>query len=199
MNIKEEDVLNVFRMYIGIKLHFNEPSFIYKDGFRSKLITSKSMDKRNDIDFFIKVAERYHNDMYTLKQLMISHFKNNSDTYIRDIIEMKTDSAFHVKRLGHIQGIDNLIQKDTNRLFDYIEINNLSIDDMIHNQNKDRPLIIKKLRLSDEFLAVLDYHFSYLSQDTINPLWNKRKEILRKYKYMIDNYPSDFLLRKLFD
>lgn len=186
MNISEEDVLKVFRMYIGIKLHFSKNDFVYTDTFRNKAITASSMDKRKDIDFFIKVAELYHGNYDELKQVMISHFIEDSNTWIGKMLDKISTNSYHLKRLGNCMSIQYLLEKDIETVNDYMYSNDLTIEEMIDCTNQDRPLIVKKLKLSDEFLSLLDYKYDYLGSDTMNPFWEKRKFMLKKYKYLIN-------------
>ncbi len=182
-DLKPEDVLFVFRMYIGIKLHFNSDKFVYDDNFGNEKISITSMDKRKDIDTFIKVADAYHHKKHELKPIMISLFKNNKDTWIGDVLK-KTNQKIHNSRINNIMNLSNVIKNDIDDLNYFLRVNLVSLKDALMFTD-DRPLIVKKLKLSDEFLALIDYYIPYLNQHTENPLWKKRSKNLYKYKHLI--------------
>ena len=182
-DLKPEDVLFVFRMYIGIKLHFNSDKFVYDDNFGNEKISITSMDKRKDIDTFIKVADAYHHKKHELKPIMISLFKNNKDTWIGDVLK-KTNQKIHNSRINNIMNLSNVIKNDIDDLNYFLRVNLVPLKDALMFTD-DRPLIVKKLKLSDEFLALIDYYIPYLNQHTENPLWKKRSKNLYKYKHLI--------------
>lgn len=193
-DLNTQDVLKIFKLYIGLKLHFNSKTFIYHDNFRHKSLDEHSMNNRRDIDIFIEVAAQYIHKQTELKEYLISMFKVNPDAWIGDVLDRsKTD--VHTKRMNNIMNLSRIIEKDMTKVKDFMLVNQVDINGML-DFGKDRPLIVKKLRLSDEFLAILDMCRPYLQQDTDNPLWKKRSEILRKYKYLLDT--SDDILN-MFD
>lgn len=178
------DVIVIFRTYIALKLHFNSEKYIYRDGFRSDKITENSMNARKDVNTFISVTEKYLHKHDEFKETMISLFKKSPDTWIGDVLE-KPAQTLYKKRMANIFNLTNLIEKDAEAVSDYMFVNKLTIEEMTIIHNNDRPIIVKSLRLSDEFLALLDFVQPYLLQPTDNPLWKKRCFILHKYKYMV--------------
>lgn len=184
-DINEEDVLKVFKTYIGLKLHFSSPKYVYNEGFGHKSINAHSMNNRKDINFFINVADEYHKKDDLLRMKMISLFKDNPDTWIGALVDKASDSI-HTKRLSRIYNLENVIRNDVEMIKDHITHKGVNLKDLLAC-NGDRPLIVKKFKLSDEFLALLDFKSPYLLQETENPLWKKRSFSLYKYKYLIEN------------
>ena len=197
-DLSTDDVLKIFRLYIGLKLHFNSSKVLYHDEFRSDKINVNSMDSRKDIDVFIEVAKIYHTKTDEFKSILISLFRNNPDTWIGGVLEHSM-GEIHTKRMANILNLTHVISRDVERVSDYLEVNpSLSLVD-ITRFNNDRPIIVKKLRLSDEFLALLDARLNYLGQETDNPLWKKRSFSLSKYKYLINcNEDINDLIDRLF-
>ena len=193
-DLNTSDVLKIFKLYIGLKLHFNSEKFVYNDNFRHKSFNEHSMNNRRDVDIFIEVTDKYNHKFSELKEILISIFKSNPDAWIGDVLDRsKTD--VHTKRMNNIMNLTRIIEKDMTKVTDFMLVNKVNIDEMLDFKN-DRPIIVKKLRLSDEFLAILDMCRPYLLQDTDNPLWKKRSFILHKYKYLLDT--SDNVLN-MFD
>ncbi len=191
-DIKTSDVLDVFRKYIGLKLHFNSEKYIYDDSFGHDRINDHSMNSRKDIDTFISVSDKYLHKQDELKEILISLFKKNPSMWIGEVLK-KSSEEVHTSRISNIYNISNIIERDLGVLSDYMTVQGIGIDEML-NFNNDRPLIVKKLKLSDEFLSLLDFCRPYLIQKTENPLWKKRSFILYKYKYLI-NTNNDILSR----
>lgn len=196
-DLSTDDVLNVFKMYVGLKLHFNSEKYVYDDGFGHEKINAHSMDKRKDIDMFIRVADEYHYKKDELKSTMISLFKQNKEMWIGEVLQ-KNKQKIHKERLSVIMNLSEHIKNDISDLEYFLNVNKLSLKDVLFFKD-DRPLIVKKLKLSDEFLALLDYYIPYLDQETENPLWKKRSYSLRKYKYLIniENVKSLELIEEL--
>lgn len=190
-DINEDDVLKVFKLYIGLKLHFSSKKYVYNDSFGHKSLNAHSMNNRKDINFFINVADEYYKKDELLRMKMISLFKHNPDTWIGDLIDKSSDNV-HTKRLSNIYNLENVIKKDVETVKDFIVHKDVNLKDLLICNN-DRPLIVKKFKLSDEFLALLDFKFQYLLQETENPLWKKRSFSLYKYKYLIENVDDSIL------
>ena len=59
-DLNTSDVLKIFKLYIGLKLHFNSEKFVYNDNFRHKSFNEHSMNNRRDVDIFIEVTDKYN-------------------------------------------------------------------------------------------------------------------------------------------
>lgn len=183
-NLTTDQVLDLFRMYVGLKLHFNDKNFIFTDGFGKNKFKEESMNKRHDIDTFIRVVKSVNEN--NLKSKLISGFKEDKDFWIGNLLD-KCQEKTHTLRLSIINALKYNIDKDLLRLENYLESNNLYLNDIL-KFNGDRPDIVKKrnLKCSDEFMSILDFYMDYLDQDTENPFWKKKSFSLMKYKFLID-------------
>lgn len=190
-DLSTDDVLLVFRMYIGLKLHFNSDSYIYNDGFGHDKINAKSMDKRKDMDVFIKVTDNFYNKNDELKEIMISLLKNDKSMWIGDVLQ-KTKQKIHKNRMNNIMNLSEKLKNDIDDVSYFLKVNNISLRDSLMFTD-DRPLLVKKVKVSDEFLSLLDNYIPYLNQVTENPLWKKRSYSLYKYKHLIKIYNKSCL------
>lgn len=196
-----QTVVQVFGMYLGMKLHFDNETFIYTDTFHERYDENSLNNRKRDIDFFIEIADQYTNRMDDLKERLITLFMVSKKGYILDLMgrNEKFEKA-HLERTRNISNLTNLIKNDMTELCDYMDTHNLSLQQML-DFNGDRPLLIKKLKLSNEFIALLDTRFQFLNQHSDNPLWCKRKFALQKYKSFLNTNDAienlfDFLLHK---
>lgn len=180
-----DTIVYVFSLYLGIKLHFDNPDFIYSEKFHDRFNENSLDNRKRDVELFIELSGQYQHDLDGLKEKLITLFLTKSRGYITDILGNKVKfENDHLNRMNHINNLSNVIGNDYTDLTDYMLTNNKSFKDMIEF-NGDRPLLIKKLKPSNEFIALLDSRFNILGQETANPLWGKRKFALQKYKHFI--------------
>lgn len=180
-----DTIVYVFSLYLGMKLHFENPDFIYNENFHSRYNENSLNNRKRDIELFIELSSQYQHDLDGLKEKMITLFLFNKKGYITDLLGKKTKfENDHSNRMKNISTLSNVIKNDYTDLADYMLTNNKTFNEMI-DFNGDRPLMIKKLKLSNEFISLLDSRYNILDQETANPLWGKRKFALQKYKYFI--------------
>lgn len=185
-----DTIVYVFSLYLGIKLHFDNPDFIYSEKFHDRFNENSLDNRKRDVELFIELSSQYQHDLDGLKEKLITLFLTKSRGYITDIIGNKVKfENDHLNRMNHINNLSNVIGNNFTDLTDYMLTNKKSFKDMIEF-NGDRPLLIKKLKPSNEFLALLDSRFNILAQETANPLWGKRKFALQKYKHFIQTNPE---------
>lgn len=185
-----DTIVYVFSLYLGIKLHFDNPDFIYNENFHERYSENSLNNRKRDIELFIELSGQYQHDLDGLKEKLITLFLTNKRGYITDIIGNKEKfESDHLNRMKNIQTLSNVVSNDYADLTYYMLTKNKSFNEMI-DFNGDRPLLVKKLKLSNEFISLLDSRFNFLDQETANPLWNKRKFALQKYKYFIQTNPS---------
>lgn len=179
-------VLSVFSMYSELKLHFNNPKVFYSGKMHKNSWDDKSMNKRNDVDMFVRLSDIYQHDLPELKERYITLFLKNKRGHISEMLDISFDKL-HNERMKRIMNLSSYIENDATRVSDYLFVEKIELSDIL-KCNNERPLLIKKLRLSDEFLSLLDLYHSYLQQETENPAWKKRSFSLFKYKYLIPTF-----------
>lgn len=186
-DLQSKEVLTVFRMYIGIKLHFNSKKFIYHPNFNSKKFDENSMNKRKDVAIFVNLTDKWRYKIDDLKTLMISTFKHNQDAWIGCMNE-KEYEIINEKRRANILNLTHNVGVELSKLDDLMITKKLSLIELLKITDNDRPGIIKYGRFSDEFLALLNQYIDFCDQKTDNPLWNKRQFMIEKYGSIIETY-----------
>lgn len=189
-------VVQVFGMYLGMKLHFDSETFIYTDSFYERYDENSLNNRKRDIDLFISLADQYDGRMDELKERLITLFLTSKKGYIVDLFGRNEKfEKLHFERTRNISNLMNVISNDCTDLCDYMEDHGYNLNNMLEF-NGDRPLLVKKMKLSNEFIAMLDSRFDFLKQESDNPLWSKRKFALQKYKSLI---PTSDKIENLFD
>lgn len=177
-----QNVVKVFGMYLGYKLHFTNENFIYTDSFLDRYDENSLNGRKKDIDLFIQLGSTYGERIDELKERLITLFMISKRGYIIDLFGSNDKfEKTHFERMRNVSNLTNVIENDLTDFCDYMDTHNLKLDQML-DFNGDRPLLVKKLKLSNEFISLLDGEFDFLKQETDNPLWNKRKFTLQKYK-----------------
>lgn len=182
-----EKVLQSFKDYVGIKLHFNEPSFLWNPNSGSR-ITIESVAKRKDLRQIIAFS-RMHKKREDQVQYLISCYLNDPSAWIGDIVT-EDHKALHNKRMKSVIAQKALFDSEIENIIDFMKKNSLNVRGLLLT-NGSRPAIIEKRSrvvggITDETLALLDYGFKYLKQETNDPLWRQRAFLLSKYKHLIE-------------
>lgn len=187
--MKDRYILETFKEYVGLKLHFNNPDYVYSNPRQLSRFTVQTLLKRNDKDLFIKLAYKFELDPNTRNQYLISQFLNNKDVWIGDIFG-ESANKIHNKRMKIIDNFDHYFKKDMQSIVD--KFSNKSLDDII-KVNYDRPLIYKELNLNFETLTLIDYVFPF-DLESVNPLWKENVLLMRKYQHFLPvNKYKDFI------
>lgn len=195
ITVDEDDVLFFFRRYVGIKLHFTNERYTYNQTYLDEKLNRYSMNERHDIQFFIKIANEMNSERELYFNKLITMFKNKPESYIRDIVshelELKT-----IKRMSVIENLDDVIERDYESIIKYARNTNMRFCRIVNFDN-DRPLMLRKRLVSDEFVTLLHLYYPFLDQPTINLVFDKRRLALKKYhKFVPNNKHIDEILKE---
>lgn len=174
-------ILDTFKEYSGLKLHFNNKNFIYNNPNQLKY-TVDTLLKRNDWKIFKRVAESFNDDAANRKQCMISLFINDKNTYIGDFLKYNA-TEIHSKRIKILKSLKQYVDKDIEILVNSFQ--NKPFNEII-NSNGDRPPIFKDVKILDETMTILNNIFVF-NDDTLNPLWRDKIFIYNKYNNFLYN------------
>lgn len=179
--------MNCFRDYVTLKLHFNEPRFMWSQK-KGEKITEESLYKRSDFDFF-DILTRKIKDREERQQFLISCFLRTPSIWIGDIIE-NFDLDFHKKRMIRVNSLEYTFKNEMENVYDYMMENHYSVKDMLLSRG-DSPRIIMDQHniaggVSDETLALINKGFRFCDQETNDPLWKQRAFVLTKYQYFLE-------------
>lgn len=177
--ITEEDVLFFFRRYIGVKLHFTNNRYTYNQEYLDKKINSNSMDGRKDIGLFIKLTKKMYDERELFFDKLVTMLKNNPNSYILDMNSEEL-TRLTIKRMHNIHNIDDVIEKDYMNIVRFARSSNMRLCKVV-NFNNDRPLMMRKRLVSDEFVTLLNKYYSYLDQPTINHVFENKRLSYQKY------------------
>lgn len=183
--VDAENVVDAFRDYVGIKLHFNNKQYTFSPGGLRKL-TADTVMKRKDIEQIIKFSKIFNKRDERI-QYLISMFKNNPDLWIGEMGSVDLNKM-HNHRMGTIMALDYNFSSDCELIKSYMKQHQVSLSEILV-ANNDRPLLIKCTdfrSLNDETLAIIQKFIDYCSQETKNPMWEKKSLMIKKYSTLIN-------------
>jgi len=172
--MKDRDYLKTYRIYVGLKQHFNpENDFVYTSPDALSKLSIDSLLKRKDRKFFIRLTQKLHPDQY---EYILSMFVRNTDMWVGEMMEL-VNKEYHSQRMGRLGQIDYIV---TSELEEFMLLNSGTLRESL-DANDNIPHIAKNNNVSMETKSVLNKVVNFTNEETMNPLWNKMR-------FDIDNY-----------
>lgn len=171
---------DVFKDYIGLKVHFNEWNFIWNPD-KDYSTSPEALRKRRDKSFFTRLVSVKPKRTEWVEYL-ISAFMKDRHNWIGDIFDEDTEEA-HRNRMSHRRALEYNFKVDCGNIQDsgYPLVELLKV-------GKSQPKIFETRidgGITEETLAILDSFFNFTRQKTNNPLWEESRLRINKYKYVI--------------
>jgi len=104
----------VYKTYLAIKLHFTKDDYNYFTFNGKSRASESSFEKRKDRYFFKKLGTKF--DKETILQFFVSHFVENSNTWIGDL-SVYNSSTFNAWK-KRIQSMTFMFENDIDYLID---------------------------------------------------------------------------------
>ncbi len=104
----------VYKTYLAIKLHFTKDDYNYFTFNGKSRASESSFEKRKDRYFFKKLATKF--DSETILQFFVSHFVENSNTWIGDL-SVYNSSTFNAWK-KKIHSMTFMFENDIDYLID---------------------------------------------------------------------------------
>lgn len=172
--MKDRDYLKTYRIYVGLKQHFNpENNFVYTSPDVLSRLSIDSLLKRKDRKFFVTLTRKLHPDQY---EYLLSMFVKDKNMWVGEMME-RGNKEYHSQRMGRLNQLEYVVKSELDEL---LMLNNGSLRDML-DPNDNIPLIAKNKKVSMETKAVVNKLVNYTDEETLNPLWNDMR-------FTIDNY-----------
>jgi len=111
----------VYKTYLAIKLHFTKDDYNYFTFNGKSRASESSFEKRKDRYFFKKLATKF--DKETILQFFVSHFAENSNTWIGDLSVYKSSTFNAWKK--KIQSMTFMFENDIDYLIDISSFENI--------------------------------------------------------------------------
>lgn len=174
-------ITETYREYVGVKLHFNDSKFIYKNTNQFARLKPDQLKKRNDREWFFRLANMFNNKPKERLEYIVTQFKLNKNTWIGDFFTDKADKD-HLSRMKTINSMNYYIDKDIDDII--LKYDDRDLESLL-KVNSDRPIIYKEMHLQDETFCILDKLFTF-EDNTFNPIWEEKLFMCRKYIHFLN-------------
>lgn len=146
----------VYKTYLAIKLHFTKDDYNYFTFNGKSRASESSFEKRKDRYFFKKLATKFDKD--TILQFFVSHFVENSSTWIGDlsVYNSSTYNAWKKK----IQSMTFMFEND----IDYL-IDTCNFEDIFDCKSGNHPILLQAYlgdRVTLESMVILNALVKYI-------------------------------------
>ena len=178
--------LDVYRCYLAMKQHFNNPNFDFFQYDGKVRASEKKYQERTDFYFFETMARKLSSQ--EVKEYMLASFVSSEDTskvWIGDIQRSGKDKWLAWQK--QIQSLEYLVSQDLDRLVLLLEEEGYTFNDLFETVGGHPPslrLYIKR-QLSLETLIILDMVLGFMSKwdkEFHDPLWEMISFKVKKYK-----------------
>jgi hypothetical protein len=183
----------VYRDYLALKNHFNNPKYDYFRYNGKSGASPESFSKRKDAMFFQKLAK--HRDPHGL---MLANFIKNPKLWIRDIAYSEGAEQTYLDWTKRIQSLTYLFKSDMSKL-------DTPFDSNLIVKDNDHPTLLKLL-LSEAILpetvciiADLTGCTKYWDRElAFDPVWDEMGTFIKKYTPFV-KYDREKIKKTLVD
>jgi len=146
----------VYKTYLAIKLHFSKDNYNYFTFHGKSRASESSFEKRKDRYFFKKLATKF--DQETILQFFVSHFVENSNTWIGDL-SVYNSSTFNAWK-KKIQSMTFMFENDIDYLIDIT-----SFEKIFDCKSGNHPILLQAYlgdRITLESMVILNNLVKYI-------------------------------------
>lgn len=176
-----QDPLNIYRIYISMKLHFMQQKYTYNPK-GLKQFQQKTLNKRQDKMFFYFIAEKL--DERSIEPFLLAQFMYDPNAWIGDII---TDKKASVKIYNSFMNRIELIEQNFLNDIETIKKENKSWKELVHMNDDDHPILFKLVmrnKITPETYTLLNAVFQFIPRLTNKVSGNVLYMLnLRYFKY----------------
>lgn len=175
----------VFKDYVGIKLHFNEWKFVWNPD-KEYAITPDAMRKRSDKVFFTRLVT-VKPSRHEWVEYMTSAFMKDRHTWIGDMFDEEIEDQ-HRSRMSHRRALEYNFRVDMDNVKSHLESNVMTLPELLKVGNSQPRIFETRIEggITEESLAILDRFFGFTRQSTSNMLWEETRLRIHKYACLIN-------------
>jgi len=185
--------------YLGLKMHFN--GTIDWELGRKPLPswTADAFLNRTDKQAFAAFVD-FVPDPRERVQRLISTFIKDRTAHITTAHHMPDDIAeFHTARLAVVSALNYHLGQDLDTIAEYCYNTNTTLVELLSLGDSHTPAIVRNVNdigINLESLSVLDQFFGFTRFESVSPLWNKNRLMIRQYGKLL-KYDTDMVKHKL--
>jgi len=179
------DGFDVFKTYLGIKLHFTT-DYDYIDYGGKVNCKLETFTKRNDRYFFHKLSKQY--DKYEIVDFFVSNFLDNDKQWVGNLLQ-KDGKQVYLNYKKYKDGISYHFRNDMLLVSNDFASRSIRFDDGLGSNDGQHPRLLRlyiQKKISHQSMVILDYHLNFIKQwdkqITEKFVWPVLSKRLKKYR-----------------
>jgi hypothetical protein len=177
--------LDVYRMYIAMKTHFNDDRYDYVASEGKVKAFTKSLEKRSDKAFFYRIGELYQRE--TIFHMLLSTFAHEPHTWIGELNESRVMEHYHAW-VRYTQNLEDSFKEELEIYAGELHRLGLTWQQGIEQHQIVDMLIRGEVTL--EFAAIVDSVVGFSENPGNNPLMAVYMKKIRKYSRFLSELIS---------
>ena len=182
------DAYDAYRMYLGLRLHFNSKSYDYVRYNGSVNCTKDSFMKRSDRYFFHKMGKKYNGE---LEPFLVSNFVSNESVNPKWLTGDQASENYN-KWKKNQQSITRIFDQDLKKCLDIYD--SFGIMFVTESRNSHPPIVkmIQSGKIEIQSAIILDHYLNwidYVEREVDDEwIWPRIRNMLRKCHPFIQCY-----------
>ena len=174
------DAYDAYRMYLGLRLHFNSKSYDYVRYNGSVNCTKDSFMKRSDRYFFHKMGKKYNGE---LEPFLVSNFVSNESVNPKWLTGDQASENYN-KWKKNQQSITRIFDQDLKKCLDIYD--SFGIMFVTESRNSPPPIVkmIQAGKIEIQSVIILDHYLNwidYVEREVDDEwIWPRIRNMLRK-------------------
>ena len=174
------DAYDAYRMYLGLRLHFNSKSYDYVRYNGSVNCTKDSFMKRSDRYFFHKMGKKYNGE---LEPFLVSNFVSNESVNPKWLTGDQALENYN-KWKKNQQSITRIFDQDLKKCLDIYD--SFGIMFVTESRNSHPPIVkmIQAGKIEIQSVIILDHYLNwidYVEREVDDEwIWPRIRNMLRK-------------------
>ena len=174
------DAYDAYRMYLGLRLHFNSKSYDYVRYYGSVNCTKDSFMKRTDRYFFHKMGKKYNGE---LEPFLVSNFVSNESVNPKWLTGDQASENYN-KWKKNQQSITRIFDQDLKKCLDIYD--SFGIMFVTESRNSHPPIVkmIQAGKIEIQSVIILDHYLNwidYVEREVDDEwIWPRIRNMLRK-------------------
>ena len=174
------DAYDAYRMYLGLRLHFNSKSYDYVRYNGSVNCTKDSFMRRSDRYFFHKMGKKYNGE---LEPFLVSNFVSNESVNPKWLTGDQASENYN-KWKKNQQSITRIFDQDLKKCLDIYD--SFGIMFVTESRNSHPPIVkmIQAGKIEIQSVIILDHYLNwidYVEREVDDEwIWPRIRDMLRK-------------------
>src|SRR5574343_130096 len=181
------DTFETYKLYVGLKLHFSNEIFYFKNTNSIK-IPVKTYQSRKDKKFFELLYNKNNNSLEKTQDYLISVFLIDNNLWIGDMIDNIKVENYHKERIKNKNALLHIFKQDIIKIEDYLLDAGYTFKQIMDISN-NKPIIIEnrnEIGLRLETLATISAYSNICSKvDNDDVIYNNLRHKILKYGLLL--------------